>query len=217
VWLSYYVTGCRQELHADVPHGPWAFVLSLTPRARAFTGGETMLLQPHVLDYWRGFDAGAVVEAPQLLELVAPEFNRLTVFDARFPHGVRAVEGVSDPRAARLVLHGWFLGPRPFFEGGLDEDAATDALNAALDPLYEELGQLAPASGVLTVRITVRAADGGVAAVQALSDTLLPHPGCGDTAGAREEILTAIRAHLERAAFPAARADTRITLPFVFE
>src|SRR5206468_4646827 len=25
-WLSYYVDGCRQDLHADVPHGPWAFV-----------------------------------------------------------------------------------------------------------------------------------------------------------------------------------------------
>jgi DNA-binding FadR family transcriptional regulator len=31
-WLSLYVEGCRQELHADLPHGPWAFVFSLTPR-----------------------------------------------------------------------------------------------------------------------------------------------------------------------------------------
>ena len=30
-WLSYYVDGCGQELHADVPHGPWAYVYSLTP------------------------------------------------------------------------------------------------------------------------------------------------------------------------------------------
>ena len=60
-----------------------------------------MLLQPQVLDYWRGFDASAVVEAPSLLQLVAPEFNRMTVFDARFPHGVRCVEGVHDPRKAR--------------------------------------------------------------------------------------------------------------------
>ena len=67
IWLSYYVSGCRQELHADVPHGPWAFVLSLTPTPRAFTGGETMILQPHVLDYFRDFDPARVVEAPQLL------------------------------------------------------------------------------------------------------------------------------------------------------
>lgn len=52
VWLSNYVHGCRQELHADLPHGPWAFVLSLTPAPRRFTGGETMILKPSVLDYW---------------------------------------------------------------------------------------------------------------------------------------------------------------------
>ena len=29
-WLSLYIDGCRQELHGDLPHGPWAFVYSLT-------------------------------------------------------------------------------------------------------------------------------------------------------------------------------------------
>lgn len=29
-WLSYYIDGCGQELHSDVPHGPWAYVFSLT-------------------------------------------------------------------------------------------------------------------------------------------------------------------------------------------
>lgn len=68
VWLSCYVDGCRQELHADVPHGPWAFVLSLTRwDARKFTGGETFILKPEVLDYWRSFDAGAVVERGSLV------------------------------------------------------------------------------------------------------------------------------------------------------
>ena len=57
VWLSYYVDGCGQELHADVPHGPWAFVLSLTRwEGRRFEGGETEILRPHVLDYWRTFE-----------------------------------------------------------------------------------------------------------------------------------------------------------------
>lgn len=54
VWLSAYVHGCRQEMHADLPHGPWAFVLSVTlPPPRKFTGGETFILRPHVLDYWQ--------------------------------------------------------------------------------------------------------------------------------------------------------------------
>jgi hypothetical protein len=168
---------------------------------------------------------------------VAPDFNRLTVFDARFPHGVRVVEGVSDPRAARLVLHGWFLDPRPFFEGGLDEEAATDALNAALDPLYAELAELAPvrghsralrracadacacaqAAGVLTVLLRVRGRDGALEGLEALSDTLVPHPGCGDPAEARREVLCAVRRHLQTAVFPTAASDTRITLPFIFE
>lgn len=49
--------------------------------------------------------------------LVPPHFNRLSVFDGRYPHGVRAVEGTRDPLKARLVLHGWFTEPVPFFEG----------------------------------------------------------------------------------------------------
>ena len=65
--------GCRQELHADVPHGPWAFVLSLTDwKARKFTGGETLILKPETLDYWRGFDADAVVERESLARLSSP-------------------------------------------------------------------------------------------------------------------------------------------------
>ena len=46
-----------QELHADSPHGPWAFVLSLTDwEHRSFTGGETVIFQPHMLDFWSSFD-----------------------------------------------------------------------------------------------------------------------------------------------------------------
>jgi hypothetical protein len=58
IWMSYYVDGCVQELHCDNPHGPFAFVLSLTHwEGRPFSGGETMILQPHVLDFWRGFSS----------------------------------------------------------------------------------------------------------------------------------------------------------------
>ena len=70
VWLSCYVEGMRQELHADVPHGPWAFVLSLTHwDERTWTGGETLILKPQTLDYWSNFDADAVVES---VVVVAP-------------------------------------------------------------------------------------------------------------------------------------------------
>jgi hypothetical protein len=118
VWLSCYVEGMRQELHADVPHGPWAFVLSLTRwDERTWTGGETLILKPETLDYWSGFDADATVERGSLVELVPPKFNRLTVFDPRLPHGVPVVEGVRDPSQGRLVLHGWFNEPEPSLRG----------------------------------------------------------------------------------------------------
>ena len=126
VWLSCYVEGMRQELHADVPHGPWAFVLSLTRwDERTWTGGETLILKPETLDYWSGFDADATVERGSLVELVPPKFNRLTVFDPRLPHGVPVVEGVRDPSQGRLVLHGWFNEPEPSLRGALADRATT--------------------------------------------------------------------------------------------
>ena len=121
-WLSFYVDGCEQAVHADVPQGPLAYVLSLTNwDERAFIGGETTILQPPVLDYWRDFDSSTGLEYDDLFTTVPPLFNRLTVFDARLPHGVRRVEGERDPRGARLVLHGWFTEAEPFFDGGLKE------------------------------------------------------------------------------------------------
>lgn len=68
----------RQELHADVSHGPWAFVLSLTPwEERKFSGGETFMLRPEVLRYWNGAavgsDANNGLELPNLIEMIPPE------------------------------------------------------------------------------------------------------------------------------------------------
>ena len=55
------------------------------------------------------------------------------------PHGVRPVRGTRDPQKGRLVLHGWFTEPAPFVDGPLDAEAAAEALNAALDGVFEEL------------------------------------------------------------------------------
>lgn len=76
------------------------------------------------------------------MDWVSPDFNRLTVFDSRYPHGVRVVEGTHDPREGRLVLHGWFLVAAPFFAGALSEEAAAGPLNDCLEPLYERLAEL---------------------------------------------------------------------------
>lgn len=71
-----------------------------------------MILKPHVLDYWRSFQPGIGLEEKHFIDTVEPHFNRLTVFDPRFPHGVRPVGGTKDPLKGRLVRTTWsfFLG-----------------------------------------------------------------------------------------------------------
>ncbi|CAG9466421.1 unnamed protein product [Pedinophyceae sp. YPF-701] len=228
VWLSYYVDGNGQELHCDNPHGPWAFVLSLTEwdddvARRAFEGGETMLLKQAVLDFWRGFPGGAM-EFGDIVDLVEPRFNRLTVFDPRIPHGVRQVRGTRDPRRGRLVLHGWFTDPEPFFDddAGVDGAEASDALNAALGPLFAELGQMPRAYGTLTVRLTIDGGTGEVDGLEWLTDTLMPDRGeCLDVEDVRAQVLDVVEARLMTAQMPAREDGSDeswcITLPLVFD
>jgi hypothetical protein len=81
--------------------------------------------------------------------------------------------------------------------------------------------------GTLTVRIDVRASDGGVDAVTFLADTLVVRPGQAITdddgeplpdAAARAAVQHVVRDGLAAARFPACPGgDTRITYPFVFE
>ena len=119
-WMSYYVDGCYQNTHVDAPHGPWAFVYSLTPwETRKFKGGETFLLS-------RGKQ-----------KLIAPRFNQLTVFDPSVKHGVKTVLGIENPLEARLVIHGWFVNPRPFIQGKI----STGELEAKISGIGEWLEQ----------------------------------------------------------------------------
>ena len=91
------------------------------------------MMRPEVLDYWRGFDADAVVERGSLVQQVEPLFNRMTVFDPRLPHGVSIVEGTRDPREGRLVLHGWFNEPAPFFSVSVSKDHRTGSHAKSLE------------------------------------------------------------------------------------
>lgn len=212
-WLSCYVDGCRQELHGDVPHGPWAFVFSLTPwQTRSFRGGETLLLRDEVLDYWEGFASQGVVEEPQIVQTVEPHFNRLTVFDPRIPHGVRRVEGTLDPRHGRLVIHGWFVQPRPFVEGPLPARALAARIEDLSDSLAPFLASGLSLSGLLSLGIAVTAA-GAVARVQVLSDnTRTPAAQVADRQRLQRHIVRRVRAWT----FPKRPAPSHITLPLVF-
>lgn len=182
-WLSCYVEGCRQDAHRDMPHGPLAFVYSLTPPRPRFEGGETFLTKPRLT--------------------IAPSFNRLTVFNPAIPHGVRAVRGTHDPREGRLVVHGWFVNPRPFWVGPLRVEDVRQALESDLDaPPGLRLG-----TGFLSLRLNVTKA-GRVSAAHVLMNTL---------DGGRGRDVDALVGAVRDLRFPARRGPTRLTLPFTID
>ncbi len=212
-WLSCYVEGCEQKLHADVPHGPWAFVYALTPPGKPrFTGGETLLLRPETLDYWRGFQGRTDRELSSFVDRIPSRFDRLVVFDPRLPHGVTRVGGTLDPREGRLVVHGWFTEPKPFLEGALTARKAEGPIDEAVAGLGESLAELGALHGVLALRLVV-APTGVVRTVNTLASTLVrtDAPGQGEELAARR-----VSAALRKARFPSAPGATRITLPLLF-
>lgn len=146
-WLSCYIEGCRQEAHRDLPHGPLAFVFSLTDwEKRKFRGGETFISKPRLR--------------------IEPLFNRLTLFNPSLEHGVREVRRTHDPREGRLVLNGWFVNPRPFWVGPLSAKQVQVALDEGLSRL--DLRSLEP--GFASFRLKI-AASGEVRQVRPLVDT----------------------------------------------
>ena len=162
-WLALYTDGCSQNFHTDAPHGPFAFVLSLTPEGAYapadgeapgwFEGGETTMLRPWVCDYWRGYNPKRGLEFHSLFETVAPLWNRLTIFDARLPHGVSTVRGTRDPRRGRLVLTGWFSEPQPCFSGPMAGDEG-DGTPEAKEVLAQALVQFQQAMQDEVSRVT---------------------------------------------------------------
>jgi hypothetical protein len=212
-WLSCYVDGCRQELHGDLPHGPWAFVFSLTHwRQRVFRGGETLLVRDEVLDFWHDFASVRAVEQHELIRAVEPQFSRLVAFDPRIPHGVREVTGTRDPREGRLVIHGWFVQPRPFVRGPLATRAVAAHTGELVDQLGTWLGSL-PVAGLLAFAFDVDRR-GGVRAVKLLSDTTrVPR----SDERARRQLVRKIRETIAGWRFGTQRGTSRVTLPLVFE
>ena len=212
-WLSLYVEGCRQELHGDLPHGPWAFVVSLTRwRGRRFRGGETMLLRDEVLEFWHDFASVRSVEHGELVRRIAPELGRLTVFDPRIPHGVRPVTGTHDPREGRLVIHGWFVQPRPFVRGALNVRSLAARIAELTDRIGGWLDGL-PIAGLVSLAFDVDRA-GRVRAPRVLSDTTRV-PRTDERA--RTRLIKRIAAAVADWQFSAQRGTSRVTLPLVFE
>lgn len=213
-WLSCYVNGCEQRLHGDLPHGHHAFVFSLTDwRRRTFRGGETMLLKDEVLDFWGDFVSSRSLEEGDVIENIEPKFNRLTVFDPRLPHGVRRVEGSMDPREGRLVIHGWFVQPRPFIEGPLTERQLAQGITRITEALMPLLEKGLPVAGLISLGFTVERS-GAVTKLRMLADTTRVPRG----AEVDHRRLKALISNTARTlVFSRHRATSQVTLPLVFE
>lgn len=213
-WLSLYVDGCRQEFHADRPHGPFAFVFSLTPWVgRTFRGGETLLMRESTLSYWSRRPTKKGTEHAELFETVAPRFNRLTIFDPRIPHAVGRVEGPLDPKDGRLVVHGWFVQPRPFIEGPLQPSLVQEKLEALTEGLHAELQDAPALDGLVSIRFGVNSS-GACTPPRMLAHTLR-----ADDARSvyPSRLIKSLMTRIEGWRFARQRAPSTVTLPFVFE
>ena len=212
-WISYYVDGCKQELHADVPHGPWAYVYSLTPWSkREFSGGETILLKPTTLDYWNNYEKMNGIELKELTTKIPAQFNQLLVFDPRIPHGVTPVRGTQDPLKARVVIHGWFTNPRPIIHGGLGQKKTTQILNDLIyemEPIFDKYSAL---TGTLTLRLEINQ-KGQIDRLFFLTNTLISL----EKSLSPVKFLNEIERYIKQKKFPVAKSRTEITLPFLFQ
>lgn len=183
-WLSCYVQGCRQEPHQDLPHGPLAFVFSLTRwSSRCFDGGETFIVKPRTE--------------------IEPKFNRLTIFNPALVHGVREVKGTHDPRRGRLVIHGWFVNPRPFWTGPLELADVQDALDLQLPKRIQPHWNLG--HGLISLRLKIQAS-GSVSEIKVLVNTL---------ADAKPADLGRLEHALRGVKFPKYRGISHLTLPLL--
>lgn len=212
-WLSYYIDGCYQNLHSDVPHGPWAFVYSLTPNKKEFRGGETLILKPQTLSYWSQFVDQKNHEYKTFVDRIESKMNQLIVFDPRFPHGVTEVKGTRDPLKSRLVIHGWFVNPRPYVVGGLSAASVQKALQPQFLLLNEILSQIGLMNGTLSCRLDINRA-GRVTKYTLISNSVL-------SMAADEQDEKYLQKELQRlfklTKFAATRSVSKITIPLIFK
>jgi hypothetical protein len=124
---------------------------------------------------------------------------------------VKRVEGVSDVRERRLVVHGWFVQPRPFIQGAL----APRALQSAIDGMQETLAPLFSCgerlNGVVSLRLEV-SAGGNVTLSRILTNTLrAAHPEL------EGRVLEVLLGYFKGRRFGRQRGKSRVTLPVIFQ
>ena len=242
-WISLYTPGDQQNLHMDSTHGPMAWVLSITNDAdygKTFTGGETLLLQPRILEFWKDYspDTGGK-ETPTILRFIPPRFGQCIAFDPRIPHGVNLIKGGSnDPRHGRIVLHGWFAEPEITWLGDEDNDyisneelqqEAQEILDAKMDALLDGLADsdIGRVIGYLALRVDI-SPKGTVDGIHAVCDTLKADPSdyrgvIGEDPEGRQimedataDIRLTINENLSEMYFPETKSGGSVVVPFDF-
>ena len=212
-WLSYYVDGCYQKLHSDVPHGPWAFVYSLTPNKKKFIGGETLVLKSETLNFWQNFKQNGHYEFSNFVDVVPSLMNQLVVFDPRFPHAVSEVKGTRDPLESRLVMHGWFVNPRPYVVGGLSTALVQKALDKSFLNLNDSLKDVGLLDGTVSIRLKVSKA-GDVMSYKVLTHTLV---SIANNAGEVRRFEKKLKNIFGKSKFNSSIAESNITIPLIFK
>ena len=189
-WLSNYIQGCRQAAHRDEPHGPLAFVWSLTPDSKKFRGGETMI--------WN--------DNKKPIAKISPKFNQLLVFDPSLAHGVSEVKGVSDPAHGRLVINGWFVQPRPFWYGPMNVKQVQKALDQMVAHTFPK-GRTP--QGFVSLKLSI-SAGGEVKRIELLVETLKLQEK------PKNQWLKEWTDNIQQLPWPKNKKGTVLTVPFVF-
>lgn len=214
--MSCYIDGCRQEIHSDLPHGPFAFVLSLTPwEARRFIGGETMILREEILSFWSNLDryTSNGLEEKEVFQAIPSLFNRLVVFDPRVPHQVRRVEGAADPRDGRLVIHGWFMQPRPYIDGPARRPELQKAISGVVNGLSEAIGDTDTLRGIASYRFSINPT-GRVSGCKLIASTLIEMNGNQELV---RKVLSSVPLSIRSMRFRPQSRTSHVTLPLIFD
>jgi hypothetical protein len=210
--VNCHIDGCWHNFHTDADKGPWAYVYSLTHwETRRFAGGQTVVLNPAILDYWRTSESGGNEPLP-LFNVIEPEYNQLCVFDARLPHSVNRVGDTHDPQQGRVTMAGWFTEPGLVVSDIVEREGLVGPFEACAAELGAQCRAWRDVTGTLVAHMTV-GRDGVVTRAAAGFDTLVP---TGGDAGIARAVGQVVHDTLAGQRFPPMPEEVWATIPLQF-